>query len=433
MRPAAAALLLVAGASVHAQPVGFRAFNDSHDPPTFQQLDGGSQSRFDLGHAVFNTQWVTAGTPDAARRDGVGPLFNAAACDECHNEGARGRGPVGDGRAPLAMVVQLESPRGAGAGADPGLVSAGDPRYGHVLNTAAVDGLAPEGTITIHYQERHGVYPDGNTWTLRVPSYQFSDLRYGAMAPDTVLKPRLAPALFGVGLLDAVPQAALTHGSGRIAWQWYNGHRLPGRFGWQASAVSVRDQTTRAFAREMGLTSDDVSADDCTSEQPDCLGRMNGGTPEVTTELLDAVLEFQRWLAVPTGTAASGVPHPLFVQAGCTACHQPTQPIELAGVASAHDTIAPYTDLRVHDMGGGLADRNVAGKIIPSSLRTAPLWGLGYRLRIEHVPTFLHDGRARSIEEAILWHDGEAREARRRFEQLSAQDRQALLTWLAGL
>jgi CxxC motif-containing protein (DUF1111 family) len=329
-----------------------------------------------------------------------------------------------------------------------------------VLNTAALTGLRPEGSVEIRYQERSGRYPDGTPWHLRVPRYVISNLGYGPLLAGTIIEPRLAPQLFGDGLLEAVPEAVITtdangaygadaggdssgnapvrSGAGGVpAWQWLDGRRQLGRFGWQGVSVSIRDQTTKAFAREMGLTSRDRPHDDCTAAQRDCLVQPNGGDPEVSDELLDAVVAFEQWLAVPTvnATAAAGPANPLFVQLGCAGCHRPLLPVRLRDPNGRliAGMIAPYTDLRLHDMGPALSDRNVAAEVTPSRWRTAPLWGLGYRVSRERQLTLLHDGRARSIEEAILWHDGEAHAAREAFERLSSVQRQALLTWLASL
>ena len=390
--------------------IGTQPFTDHRNPPPYRKLSETELARYDLGMAVFNTQFVVAGTPNAGRRAGVGPLFNSASCDACHNNGAHGRGPTEDGPAPAPLVIQLATPASPNPN-DPD----GDPVYGRVFNTISLDGVPPEGTVMIHYEEATGRYTDGTVWHLRVPHYTFTDLRYGALAPRTIVKPRLAPALFGAGLLDAAD--VVPHDQGR--------------FGWQASALSVRDQTARAFAREMGLTSADMPHDDCTSAETACLQQANGGSPEVSEDLLDAVVSFQRWLAVPPSPSPHSTPDVdgrIFADLGCAGCHQP-----LLAVPSVGASIAPYTDLRLHSLGTRLADSDVAGRKVTSKWRTAPLWGLGYRVSFERFPTFLHDGRARSVEEAILWHDGEAAGARKRFEHLTGEQRKAFLHWVETL
>lgn len=437
-----ATLLAAAAAAAGdmALPLGRAAFVDSRDPPAWLPLDAAARARYELGHEVLNTHWLPAGTPDAARIDGVGPLYNAGACDACHNEGARGRGPLADGGAGGALVVQLETPGAAGGTPD---FNSG---YGHVLNTAAVDGLAAEATVSVHYEERSGHYPDGSVWRLRAPRYAVTDLRYGPLDPRTVVKPRLAPPLFGAGLLEAVPEAAILAtltptaagaavAAGVPSWQDYRGRRTLGRFGWQGGSVSVRDQTTKAFAREMGLTSSDIGADDCTAVQRDCRAQPNGGEPEVSDELLVAVLEFQKWLAVPAmDDGADSAPRgaQLFAALGCAGCHRPTLPVAYTDPTGreVRGTIAPYTDLLLHDLGTGLADVNLSGRPVPTRWRTAPLWAVAYTSRAAVPPTLLHDGRARTLEEAVLWHDGEARSARLGFEALPAADRRQLLDWL---
>jgi CxxC motif-containing protein (DUF1111 family) len=262
-----------------------------------------------------------------------------------------------------------------------------------------------------------------------------------------VIKPRLAPALYGVGLLEAIPDAAIADGegtqsdgqvSGALAWHSRQGTRLLGRFGWQDGAVSIRDQTANAFAREMGLTSNELSSDDCTSAEADCRRKSDGGTPEVSADLLDAVVVYVRTLDVPespTHAQKNSSGPGLFRDTGCSACHRPTMPVELreAGSVSKPALIAPYTDLRLHDLGMDMADQTASGKKVISRWRTAPLWGLGSRLEKEKHPTFLHDGRARSVEEAILWHGGEASYAKRKFANLGPRARDTLLGWIATL
>jgi CxxC motif-containing protein (DUF1111 family) len=420
---------ILAGLSARAEngsaPIGIEPFKDPQRPPAFRLLDPAESATVTLGRSVFDTEWAPAGAVGTAGRVGVGPLFNAASCNACHGEGEHGRGPSSDGPAPTALVILLGS-SGDGANA----ASKGDPVYGRVFNTSAVEGVQAEGTVSIRYGEVDGYYyPFGGRWSLRVPHYRLAGLKRGPLAPDTVIKPRLAPALFGAGLLEAVPEAAVADAS--------PGYRLPGRFGWQKDALSVRDQAANAFAREMGLTSHDRGSDDCTPAETDCRSQAHGTSPEVSEELLDAVAAFVRTLAVPASPVHVQDPRgaETFQDIGCAACHQPRLPVQLPGRdgATAAGTIAPYTDLKLHDLGSEMADETVSGVKVPSRWRTAPLWGLGYRMKREGGPTLLHDGRARSLEEAVLWHAGEAARAKRRFLDLGPRARDALLHWLETL
>jgi CxxC motif-containing protein (DUF1111 family) len=367
-------LVVLVGLSAQAKgsdaPVGGKATAERRNPPSYRVLDEAESAQVDLGQSVFNTQWVAAGTPSILRREGVGPLFNAASCNACHNDGAGGRGPAGDGPAPIALEIQLESPSG-----DVSAEPSGDPVYGYVFNTAALEGIRVEGIVTVRYSEIDGYYyPDGMRWHMRVPHYDLVGLGRGTLAPTTLIKPRLAPALFGVGLLEAVPEAAISDGatgaptsgrnSGEPAWRLRQGARVLERFGWQGDALSIRDQTTKAFAREMGLTSTDRFRDDCTPAESDCLRQSNGTSPEVSEELLEAVVAFQRTLSVPRSPASTedtSLGSELFSDIGCAACHRLQLPVELqeSNGTKTSGVIAPYTDLRLHDLGLEMADESV--------------------------------------------------------------------------
>jgi CxxC motif-containing protein (DUF1111 family) len=209
--------------------------------------------------------------------------------------------------------------------------------------------------------------------------------------------------------------------------------RTGGRFGWQGGAISLVDQTAIAFAREMGLTSELQPEDDCTPAQQTCRSAPRRGMPELSERLFHAVSTFQFLLAAPSranidarvDTAGAS----LFESVGCAACHVPHLPVprDSGGIR-----IDPYTDLLLHDLGEGLADRTVDGREVTSLWRTPPLWGLAHALRAGPV-ALLHDGRAGSIEEAILWHEGQAGAARRSFMALDAALRRQLLDWIATL
>ena len=396
-------------------------------PPPGRLLSAPEPAQVALGRSIFNTQWSPASAPSAdspsvdtppatalgsIRREGLGPLFNAASCNSCHNEGAGGRGPTGDGQIPIALEIQLGSSSGDVDGQP-----SGDPVYGRVFSTSAVEGVEAEGVATVHYTEIYGYYyPDGTHWRTRAPHYRLIGLSRGPLAATTVIKPRLAPPLFGVGLLEAVPG-------------------LSGRFGWQANMLSIRDQTTKALAGEMGLTSADRPSDDCTPTETDCQRQHHNESPEVSEELVEALVAFQRTLTVPgspTHTKEDSLGFELFREIGCAVCHRLQMPVELsqADGTRARSTIAPYTDLQTHYLGREMDDESVSGAKIRSRWRTAPLWGLGYRIKMESHPTFLHDGRARSAEEAILWHSGEAASTRQNFVTLGPRSRHALLHWL---
>jgi CxxC motif-containing protein (DUF1111 family) len=382
-------------------------------PPALRARPAPQSAQIARGRAIYERHWV----------QGLGPLFNANSCAACHGEhGEGGAAPAADGPAPAALVLQLETP-GTASGAD----GPGDPVYGHVLNTSAVDGLQPEGAVTIHYGETEGpYYPDGFHWRLRVPHYRLSGLTRGPLARTTIIKPRLAPALFGAGLLESVPATAIVD----------RGVGVPGRFGWQGRSVSIRDQAAKAFAREMGLTTTARPRDDCTPAEADCWQPHDASSPEVADEFLEAVVSFVGALPVPEPPerARSDSPGPeLFATIGCAQCHRPELPVEVTGADGqpTRGTIAAYSDLLLHDLGAEMADQDASGATVSTRWRTAPLWGLGYRSH--GGATFLHDGRARTVEEAILWHSAEGAQARHNFVALFPRHREALLRWLEAL
>ena len=396
----------------------------------------GSEALVAGGESIFKGE--SSDTRGQAR------LFNATSCASCHPNGAGGSGPTTDGPVPVALVIQLGAPSDANA-----TEGDGDPVYGRIFNTAAADGVQPEGVATVRYTEIEGhYYPEAFSWRMRVPHYKLINLSRGPLAATTVIKPRLAPSLLGATLLEAVPGSAITYigtrpsGSpslGNPAWHLYRGTKVVGRFGWQAASVSIRDQTTKAFAREMGLTSPDQPYDDCTPAEVDCLRLRNGDSPDISADLVSAVLAFVGALEVPTSPMrsehfSSGLR--LFTDLGCSACHRPDLSVDLPEArsgAQAPPAITPYTDLLLHDLGIEMADQTATGARVPTKWRTAPLWGLGNRIRSRQSATLLHDGRARSVEEAILWHSGEGARARLGFLNLPRRNREALQRWLESL
>nr|WP_255682007.1 di-heme oxidoredictase family protein [Luteimonas sp. BDR2-5] len=397
-------------------------------------MDADEAARFDLGHAVFNTSWVPAGQP-AGRRDGLGPLFNSVSCDACHNSRRRGRGPLDDGPAPSDFVLQVGQRQADGG------IARGHPRFGHVVNTDAVAGFVPEAAVSIRYRARPHARPDGSRITLWSPAYQVETPDGAPLPDDLVLMPRMAPSAQGVGLLEAIPDSAILAGAqprpggprGEPAWIDAGNGRVLGRFGWQGTEATVASQVAVAFAREMGLTSAMIEAIDCASHDDACRNAAHGGTPEVEAELFEAVLAFQRLETVRrTPDAARRLRESrdgarLFANTGCGDCHRSGW--------TTHDglRIDPYTDLLLHDLGDALADRDIHGTPLRSRWRTAPLWGISTALEGGRPIRLLHDGRARSIEEAIAWHGGAAAPARARFDALHAEERQCLIDWVSSL
>lgn len=403
------------------------------------------RSRFFIGNAFFNSPWVAAPASTTAR-DGLGPLFNARSCDACHNNDGRGRPPLADEQ-PVSLVIQFATAT-AGANNEP----QADPHYGANFNPFAIGAVPPEGELRITHQEIQGEYGDGTAFTLLAPIYEFTALAYGELAADTGISPRVAPAVFGVGLLEAIDQTQIMQRhdpedadgdgiSGRInlIWEPVQGRQVPGRFGWKLNQPDIAHQTAAAFSTEMGLTTPLRPQEICTAAQRECQAAPTGGEPEISAEIFAHIVDYQRMLAVPQrrNLDAPAVRRGarIFDDIGCEACHRasfitaqvPDQPWLSA------QRIHPFTDLLLHDMGEALADGRTDFDAAPSEWRTPPLWGLGLQATVNGHTRLLHDGRARDISEAILWHGGEALPARERFRLLPADQRAALLQFLESL
>lgn len=383
-----------------------------------RELQGVSQ-----GRELFVASWFPA--PSQPVLDGLGPLFIADACVVCHSSAGRLNPFKADGSLTPALLFRIGNERGEA-----------HPVYGRQLQSRATTGEA-EGTVSWHYAATTANKIKREfTLTLSNPEIPLADF---------FLSPRLSPQLLGMGLLDAVPvEQILAYAdpddadadgiSGRPHWRDVAGEKKLGRFGWKAAAVSLEMQSAEAFHQDMGLTSSLFPEENCTASQMICSQQPSGGTPEVSDSSLQAIVSFLSVLAVPErrinhlDTFNKGAD--IFEEIGCAACHRPTFTTgEAPFAALSQQKIYAYTDLLLHDMGEGLSARAGEGAASPTEWRTPPLWGLA----LGEARVYLHDGRASSLEEAILWHGGEAAKARAQFHALSAEDTRVLLEFLAGL
>ena len=407
---------------------------------------------FSVGNSFFRNPWVTAPATTTAR-DGLGPLFNTNGCQNCHIKDGRGHPPAADALTSVSMLVRLSIPAGPEhAAIIERLGVLAEPTYGGQLQDMANPGITPEGNVRVSYSSEHVTFADGLNVELRKPMLEISQLGYGALHPETQFSVRIAPPMIGLGLLEAIPEAAiLAHAdpddldgdgiSGRANQVW--DHALQrttlGRFGWKAGQPTLNQQNADAFANDMGLTSTLIAHDNCTGVQTDCRQAPQGGEPEVSDNILASVLFYTRNLGVP---ARRDVDAPevitgknLFHQAGCQSCHTPqfTTASDAAEAELANQVIRPYSDLLLHDMGEGLADNRPEFLATGREWRTAPLWGIGLTETVNGHTQFLHDGRARNLLEAILWHGGEAEAAKQKVLTFNADERRALLAFLNSL
>jgi len=400
---------------------------------------------FDRGRKLFRLEWAPAPGPNPAE-DGLGPLFSRAACSGCHVKDGRGRPPSGKESTLDFMLLRLSVPVPGQSGA-----VGPNPVYGDQFQDKAILGVAREGRITVGYDERVEALADGEPVRLRMPAYRFDRLGYGPVGPDLLLSARVAPAVFGLGLIEAIDDstiAALADPddldgdgiSGRVNWLSDRaGGRVVGRFGWKANQPSLAAQIAAALVEDLGITTSLRPLGPCTPAQALSCGEASAAAPELAAAEFEALLLYIRALAVP---ARRGREQPavvagqaLFDQAGCATCHRPGLPTGATAALAplAGQRVDAYSDLLLHDLGPGLADGRADGAASGSEWRTPPLWGIGLIETVNRHRFLLHDGRARGFTEAILWHDGEAGSARAAFRAMTKDQRAALLAFLGSL
>ncbi|MFN4121404.1 di-heme oxidoredictase family protein [Acidovorax sp.] len=423
-------------------------------------LPDDERTRFVIGNSFFKRNWVEAPASTKAR-DGLGPHFIARSCGGCHVQDGRGEPPaifnrLGDTQDPtVALLIRLSIPgKDAHGGPKP------DPVYGDQFNNAAIQGVKPEGRVTLRYETIKGKFADGTPYALQKPVYGFADLGYGPMHPDVMVSPRIAPQIIGVGLLEAIAEADIlanaadqAASSGPIkgvpnkVWDAPSGRMMTGRFGWKANVATIAHQTGGAFQGDMGITSRHFPNEVCTPAQKDCLtapsGKSGADGVEIDDKTLADVVFYQATLAPPARRNANDAQvlrgQALFAQAQCATCHRPSYVTqsgpfpELTSKALNGQRIWPYTDLLLHDMGERLADGRPDFGANGRQWKTPPLWGTGLIKDVNGHTRLLHDGRARGVLEAILWHGGEAEAAKDQVLKMKKADRDALVKFVESL
>lgn len=444
------------GAGTSRRQPGRDSYSQSNSNLTFEE-----EQTFKVGNGIFKKMW--ASSPSSTRAsDGLGPLYNARSCQGCHLKDGRGQPPL-PGETAVSLFLRLSVPpqtdRQRRDLADGVIQSVPEPVYGGQFQTFAVPGLKGEGRFDIENEEIEVALEGGETAILLKPHYRIRDLGYGDMHPETMISPRVAPPMVGLGLLQAIhpgdieamadPEDLDGDGiSGKVSRvrDPETGKMTIGRFGWKASKPTIRDQSASAFSGDIGISSPDRPDNygDCTEAQSACRALPNGeqedlGISEAPDPVMDLVTFYSENLAVPVRRDVDD-PQVLkgketFFASGCPACHRPKFVTSRKADNPAHrfQLIWPYTDLLLHDMGEGLADHRPVGSAGGREWRTPPLWGIGLTETVNGHTRFLHDGRARNLLEAILWHGGEAQHARDTVVALSPDDRRALIRFLESL
>ncbi|TGK22453.1 thiol oxidoreductase [Leptospira kmetyi] len=400
-----------------------------------------SISEFTVGQTVFEVPWTAGFSSTLPDRDGLGPLFHTNSCFACH--AANGRALEEDGETLTVSLVRLSVGNDS---RNP------DPNYGGQFQPNGVAGVSKEGDAIVTYREIAGKFDDGTEYTLRSPTLQLSNLGYGPLANDTRTSIRVAQQVIGLGLLEAIPESSILaladpndrDGNGISGKPNYvrnlNGIGTAlGRFGWKANNTDLTRQNSAAFSGDLGITSPLFPNENCMSSQTQCQSSANGGSPEVPQSKITAITNYMKLVAVPARRKADNASvlagKEIFFKAGCKNCHIPK--MQTGTNASfpelSNQTIRPYTDLLLHDMGEGLADHRPDEEASGSEWRTPPLWGIGLFETVNGHTRYLHDGRAGSLMEAVLWHGGEAESSKKYVLGLDIRDRTHLLNFLKSL
>lgn len=445
------------GATTHTKKLNKDTFSHASANMSFErELD------FKVGNGFFKRLWVTAPASTQAA-DGLGPIYNARSCQRCHLKDGRGHPPNGPDDNAVSMFLRVSIPPQTEADrrelAEHRANVIPEPTYGSQIQDFAIPGHVAEGRMHIEYLEIPVELTDGTVVTLRKPTYTLKDLGYGPLHPKTLLSPRVAPQMIGLGLLEAIreedilsradPEDKDKDGiSGKPNWVWSaeHGNVKLGRFGHKAGVPSVNEQSQGAFAGDIGISVPLSRAGwgECTERQSDCRKAPDGNSEqyddlEADQTITDLVAFYSRNLAVPArrdhGDSTVLAGKKLFYEIGCVQCHTPkfVTREDSIGPEQSRQLIWPYTDMLLHDMGEGLADGRPEGEANGQEWRTAPLWGIGLTPIVNGHSYYLHDGRARNLLEAILWHDGEAADARDAVMEMSKRERNQLIRFVESL
>lgn len=393
----------------------------------------------DIGDGGFGQTFVSAPAPI---NPGLGPIYNNVSCTSCHVNDGRGKTPL-NGEQITSLLIRLSV---AGTDDHGGPLPA--PGFGSQLQQRGIFGSTPEALIRISYEEKQFSFADGEIYSLRFPAYNLQN-PYMPLPADLMISPRLAPPVFGLGLLEAVAEADIVSradeqdgngdgisGKPNYSWNVVKGKKTLGRFGWKASNPSILQQTAAAYSEDMGITNF-IFPKESSDGQSQFEGKYTNY--EVSDSLLHAVEFYIRTLAVPARRNADNEivlkGKQLFKEGKCAACHTPMlrTKTDVSFPEVSNQTIFPYTDLLLHDMGQGLADNRPDFEATGSEWRTPPLWGVGLTLVVNKYQNFLHDGRARTLMEAVMWHGGEAEQSREYVRTLSKTDREALIAFIESL
>ncbi len=411
----------------------FSMSNIAYSTPA-ENLTGAFLDKHLDGDLDFEQVFVTAPAP---LNPGLGSVYNNSSCIKCHPSDGRGKLLPDNINGFTSLLLRISMP-GTGANNEPLAV----PGYGTQLQNHALPGFSPEVSYQVAMEEHVEVLADGTEVTLRKPIFSVSN-PYTSLSTGYMLSPRIAPPVFGLGLLEAIPESDILlqadehdadndgiSGKPNYVWNKRTQQTELGRFGWKANAPTVEIQVAGAYHGDMGITSSIFPEEEYDDGQ--------GDDPEITDKILSNVVFYCQTLAVPAARKvddeAVNKGYEIFKSMECSKCHTPQQRTAQSNIpALENQTFYPFTDMLLHDMGEGLADNRPDFLASGQEWQTRPLWGIGLQQIVNGHTQFLHDGRARNITEAILWHGGEAETVKNNFKALSTTERENVLLFLNSL
>lgn len=429
--------------------LNFTSYNFSKDAFGVQgnKLSRTESRLFQSGNELFRTNWVEA-PASVESLDGLGPVFNASSCGSCHFKDGRGAPPDEPNGTRFGLLWRLNTGKKNEIGAN-----LPHPVYGSQIQDHAIPKISPEAEVIITYDTIRGYYKDGSPYVLYKPHYTLSKLAYGEIEEEYSLSPRIASQVAGLGLLENIPIEDLLanedindedgdgiSGKANYVWNVLEGQKTVGRFGWKANQPTIMQQSASAFNGDMGLTTSLFPEDEFSAYQEEQgPPKQEGGSPEISDRQLERITLYVQTLAIPakrnTDKPEYLIGRTIFNDIGCESCHKTSFTTGNTSKISSlnNQKIFPYTDLLLHDMGEGLADNVPDFEATGREWRTPPLWGIGLIKTVNKHTRLLHDGRARSIEQAILWHGGEGEASKNKFVSMTKTEREALLLFIESL
>ena len=420
-----------------------------------RNLEEHMRINFLVGNALFERMWEDSSISKNIAKDGLGPFFSARSCESCHINDGRGHIPLTNKEDKISVVIQISQNK---AQSNDYIKNIEDDIYGGQISEFAVKDVLKEADIIIDYKYSLEMYEDGRVVELRRPIIKIDNLSYGDFNESTTFSARIAQPMIGLGLIEHISDQSLlmnedindknndgVSGKANKVWDIENEKLAIGRFGWKAAQPSVYQQTADAFYHDMGLSNKLYSNPfNCTSKQEECTKAISGNSEEyddleVSNDQLDLVTFYSSQLGVPARRSinAENVKKgkEIFFELNCNSCHVESF---TTGDSGSHanlnnQIIYPYSDFLLHDMGESLSDGVSEFLAQGSEWRTPPLWGIGLTNIVSEEYGYLHDGRARTIEEAILWHGGEANEIIQNYKKLKKSEVNQLLSFINSL